>query len=147
MTVAVAFLLFFRCILFGKVGKSSTDGSESPQDVPDTAVGAQPVEPAANSTMVRSKMTNGILNGTGSISGIKCNMGTGVIASHASVENLLANRKECLRASVDSGISHSDTSSSEESESGSDRRSIAECADLLKTPVRTLTTLLTFSIL
>lgn len=132
VTVAVAFLLFFRCVLFGKVGKNSTDSSESLQDVPDTAVGAKPVEPAVNSSMVRSKMANGILNG--SVSGIKCNMGTGVIASHASVEDLLTNRKEYLRASTDSGISQGDTSSSEESESGSGTRSTAECAALLKTP-------------
>ena len=132
-------------MLFGKVGKSNTDGNESPQDVPDTAIGAKPVEPAVNSAMVRSKVANGILNG--SISGIKCSMGTGVIASHASVENLLANRKEYLKASADSGKSHGDTSSSEESESGSDTRSIAECAALLKTPVRMLIMLITFSIL
>ena len=134
-------------MLFGKVGKNSTDSSESLQDVPDTAVGAKPVEPAVNSTMVRSKMANGILNG--SVSGIKCNMGTGVIASHASVEDLLTNRKEYLRASTDSGISQGDTSSSEESESGSGTRSTAECAALLKTPVRICTNMInncTFSV-
>ena len=122
------------------MGKNSTDSSESLQDVPDTAVGAKPVESAVNSTVVRSKMSNGILNG--SVSGIKCNMGTGVIASHASVEDLLTNRKEYLRASTDSGISQGDTSSSEESESGSGTRSTAECAALLKTPVRICTNMI-----
>lgn len=131
--MAVAFLLFFRCVLYAKVGKNYTDSNDSSQDVPDTAVAAKPVKPKVNSTMVRSKTANNMLNG--SVSGIKCNMGTGVIPSHASVENLLVNRKEYLRASADSGKTNEDTSSSEESESGSDVRSLAECAALLKAPV------------
>ena len=137
VTVAVAFLLFFRCVLFAKVGKSYTDtNNDSSQDVPDTAVIAKAMEPEVNSTMIPRKMANGILNG--SISGIKCNMGTGVIPSHASVENLLTNRKEYLKASIDSSKTHGDasSSSSEESEPGSDIRPLAECAALLKTPVR-----------
>lgn len=132
--MAVAFLLFFRCLLFTKMGRNSSDGSDCSQDVSDTVPVAKPMEPTANGTIVRSKMTNGILNGP--VSEIKCNMGTGVIPSHASVENLIANRKEYLQASVDNRKTPDDTSSSEESEYGSDTRSLAECAALLKTPVR-----------
>lgn len=137
VTVAVASLLFIRCVLFAKVGKSCTDTSNSTQDVQDTAVVAEPVDPKVNntSTMIQSKMANGILNG--SVSGLKCNMGTGVIPSHASVENLLANRKEYLKASIDSGKAPDDiaSSSSEESDPGNEIRSLAECTALLKAPV------------
>lgn len=141
--MAVAFLLFFsRCVLFGKVRKRSTDNNDCSQDVPDTAVVAKPMKPAVSSTMVRSKMANGILNG--SASGIKCNMGTGVIPSHTSVENLIANSKEYLKASVNNGETHDDTSSSEESESGNGSRSLAECAALLKAPVRLYTNIVNF---
>ena len=138
--MAVASLLFFRCVLYAKVGKSYTDTNDSSQDVPDTAVVAKSTEPEVDRTnpMIQSKMANGmILNG--SVSRLKCNMGTGVIPSHASVENLLVNRNEYLKASVDSGKTHDDassSSSSEESESGNDVRPLAECAALLKTPVR-----------
>lgn len=123
VTVAVAFLLFFRWVLFGK-GKNN-DWSQD--------VVPEPVEPKPNTNMPQSKTANGILNG--SISGIKCNMGTGVIPSHASVEDLLANRKEYLKASVDNKT-QDEVSSSEEAECGSNTRSLVECATLLKTPVR-----------
>ena len=137
--MAVASLLFFRCVLFAKVGKSCTDDtSDSSQDVTDTAVVAEPAKPAVDntSTIIQSKMTNGILNG--SVSGLKCNMGTGVIPSHASVENLLANRKEYLKASIDSGKTLDDaaSSSSDESDPGNEIRPLAECTAILKTPVR-----------
>ena len=43
--MAVAFLLFFRCVLFGKVGKSYTDTTnDSSQDVPGTAEPAKAEE-------------------------------------------------------------------------------------------------------
>ena len=136
MTVAVAFLLFFRCVFFGKVGKSQIDANEPSKDVSDTAIMDKPMEPVVKTSKVQAKLPNGILNGT--ISGIRCNMGTGVIPSHASVENLLANRKEHLKASISSDNTHEDasSSSSEESESGSEKRPLSECAALLKTPVR-----------
>lgn len=132
--MAVALLLFVRCVLLAKVGKSNTNddnkNKECSQNVSDTA---KSVETKVTDTTVRSKMTNGILNG--SVSGLKCNMGTGVIPSHASVENLLANRKEYLKASADTGKSH-DGAFEEEAEFESDTRPLAECAALLKTPVR-----------
>lgn len=132
ITVAVALLLFFRCILYEKVGKSSTDDDSCFQNTKDTAVVVKPVESIVNSsTMVKNKMTNGVLNRP--VSGIKCSMGTGVIPSHASVESLIVNSKEYLKASVDSGKTHDDGSTTEESTPG---RPIAECAALLKTPVK-----------
>jgi len=136
VTVAVAFLLFFRCVLFGKVGKSQADANKPSKDVSETVVmDNKPVEPVVKNSLVQSKLPNGILNGT--IYGIRCNMGTGVIPSHASVENLLTNRKEHLRASVSSDKIQEDasSSSSEESEYGNDKRPLSECAALLKTPV------------
>ena len=134
MTVAVAFLLFFRCVLFGKVGKGQVDANKPSKDVSETVVmDNKPVEPVVKNSLVQSKLPNGILNGRG----IRCNMGTGVIPSHASVENLLTNRKEHLRASISSDKTQEDasSSSSEESEYGNDKRPLSECSALLKTPV------------
>ena len=119
------------------MGKSCTDTSDPSQDVPDTAVVAETMEPKVDNTntMVRSKMANGILNG--SVSGLKCYMGTGVIPSDASVENLLANRKEYFKASIDNGKTPDDAaSSSEESDPGNEIRPLTECTALLKAPVR-----------
>ena len=115
---------------------SSTDNNDRSQDVPDTAEVAKPMDAAVNSTMVKSKMANGTLNG--SVSGIKYNMGTEVVPSHVSVENLITNRKEYLKASADNSGTHDGTFSSEESDFINGSRSLAECTKLLEEPVRPL---------
>jgi len=130
VTVAVAFLLFFRCTLLRKsTGKSSTIANAS-EDVPDVAAAAKPSEPIANGTIVRKKMENGVFPG----------IVNGAIPSQTSMEELIANRKKLLQASVGNGCSlnempSGDASSSEESESATSR-SLAECMSLLKAPVR-----------
>ena len=132
VTVAVAFLLFLRCALLGKsTAKSSTVDSNSREGVPATAATTKPPEPKTNGTVVRKKMENGMLPG------IAVNR---AISSQASMQQLMANRKEFLRASVRvscnlNEIPAENTSLSEESESSSSR-SLAECMSVLKAPVR-----------
>ena len=131
VTIAVAFLLFLRCTLLGKVtGKNSTlsDSNKNSKEVPDTATGTiQPPELIANSIVVRKKMENGMIPIV-------------VNGNQTSMEQLMANRKEFLRASVGlscnlSEMPANDTSLAVESESSSSR-SLAECMSLLKAPVR-----------
>jgi len=131
VTVAVAFLLFLRCTLLGKVtGKSSalSDSNKSSEDVSDSAtVAVQSPQPKA---VVRKKMENGVFPG----------IPNGVPPSQTSMEQLMANRKEFLRASVGvncnlSEVPAEDTPLSEKSETSSSR-SLAECMSLLKAPVR-----------
>jgi len=135
VTVAVAFLLFLRCTLLGKgTGKSSTlsDSTKNSEKVPDIDTGiVLPPKSKANGEVVRKKMENGVaLNG--------------VPSSQTSMEQLMANRKEFLRASVGiscnlSEVPADDISLAEESESSSSQ-SLAECMSLLKAPVRSSTT-------